>query len=315
MGSEYDLVSQDAQRHLEDFALDFTTALVQTGVEQWAKDLGKYRASKALLTTYPIPLSAAGYKEFLGDVKYRELAHKSITLKPKTWQDGVAELASVVEAPDFIGWNEQPEAIALAADSLANEIVAGLLTENAVQLFDGKAFFASDHPHNPLKTSIGTFANDVSGAGTNFTAANLRTMKANFRKRKGGNGKPLGLRMTHVLAPAAMEEEVKDVLEQDMVIQAIGSNFAAVDNRHKGTVKAIFSDELGSDDIFYPLALNKPGMVPWVVQDEGAPEEIVSDKTSHLYATTLKIGVAYILRGNAGLLLPHCIERWAGTAP
>ena len=71
---------------------------------------------------------------------------------------------------------------------------------------------------------------------------------------------------------------------------------------------------LSDDDLWYSLALNKPGMYPWIVQDEGAPEQILSDKSSHLYATTLKVGVAYILRGNGALALPHCCQRWAGTA-
>jgi hypothetical protein len=99
-----------------------------------------------------------------------------------------------------------------------------------------------------------------------------------------------------------------------MVIQAVGSTYGAVDNRHKGTVKMIISDELADDAQWYGLGLNKPGMVPWIVQDEGAPEEIRSDKTSHLYQTTLKVGVAYVLRGNGVLALPQCMQRWAGTA-
>ena len=45
---------------------------------------------------------------------------KSISMKPKTWQDGVKELASVIEAPDFIGWASEPERIAAAAQSLPN---------------------------------------------------------------------------------------------------------------------------------------------------------------------------------------------------
>ena len=49
------------------------------------------------------------------------------------------------------------------------------------------------------------------------------------------------------------------------------------------------------------------------MQDEGTPERIVSDKTSHLYASTLKVGVAYILRGNGGLALPHCMVRMDGS--
>jgi phage major head subunit gpT-like protein len=314
MGTEYNLISTDAQRALEEFSQDFSAALSQSGVEQWAKENGLYRASRALKTTFPVPVSAAGYSEFKGDIKYRGLFEKSLELTPKTWQDGVAELASVIEAPDFVGWTSEPAALAAAAASLANEIIATALEANAT-CWDGKAFFAGDHPYNVFKASVGTYDNDVTGAGTNLTAANLSIAKTNFRDIKGPNGKPLGLRMTHLLVPAALEETAKDLLEQDMVIQAIGSTFAAVDNRHKGTVKLLVSDELTNDSKFYPLALNKPGMFPWIVQDEGAPEEIRQDKNDQLYKTTLKVGVAYILRGNGVLALPQCVQRWAGTAP
>lgn len=321
MGSEFDLVSRDAQRALEEFSQDFSATLVQgTGVEQWAKTYGLHKSSRAIKTTFPIPLSAAGYKEFLGDIKYRSLYEKSLSITPKTYQDGVAELASIVEAPDFIGWSAEPAAVAAAADSHLNELVAALLTANPTLEIDGKAMFAADHPFNVVKSSVGTFDNDIAGAGTRFTIANLKTAKAAFRAIKAPNGKPLGLRMTHALFPAAQEEEVKDLLENDMLIQAIEDSdgdkqFGAVGNRHKGTIKPIFSDELESDDVWYPLALNKPGMVPWIVLDEGAPEEIRSDKSSALYASSLKIGVAYILRAGGALALPQCIQRWAGTAP
>jgi phage major head subunit gpT-like protein len=321
MGSPFDLVSRDAQRALEEFSQDFALAFSQgTGVEQWAKELGLHKTSRALKTTFPIPFSAAGYKEFLGDIKYRGLLEKSITLKPKTWQDGIAELASIIEAPDFIGWDQEPAAIAAAADSLLNEIVAALIEANPTLEIDGKTLFAADHPFNVMKLSLGTFDNDVTGAGTRFTAANLKTAKQMFRAMKAPNGKPMGLRMTHALFPSIQEEEVKDLLENDMLIQAIedadgDKQFGAIGNRHKGTIKAVFSDELDDDDKWYPLALNKPGMYPWVTQDDGSPEEIRSDKSSALYATTLKVGIAYIRSGNGGMALPQCIQRWAGTAP
>ena len=312
MGQEYNLISSDAQRALEDFAEDFALALTQPGVEQWAKENGLYRASRALKTTYPVPVSAAGYNEFKGDVKYRDVFQKSLSLTPKTWQDGVAELASVIEAPDFVGWTSEPAAIAAAASALLNQIIADALVANAT-CWDGLAFFADAHPFN-VYADIGTYPNDFTGAGTTLSTANIALAKAYFRKIKAPNGKPLGLRMTHVLVPAALEETAKDRLEQDMVIQAVGSTYGAVDNRHKGTVKIIVSDELADDSKWYPLALNKPGMVPWIVQDEGAPEEIRSDKTSHLYQTTLKVGVAYVLRANGVLALPQRIPPWAGAA-
>lgn len=323
MGTPYQLVSRDAQRALEEFSEAFAMALAQSPVDQWAKELGFYFTSRALKTTYPIPFSAAGYAEFKGDVKYRTLLEKSLNLIPKTWQDGVAELASVIEAPDFIGWGEEPARIALAGESLLNEIVATLIEANGtIGLYADTAhsaltFFDDAHPFNIFDDSLGTFNNDFTGAGTDPTVGNLKLAKQRFRELKAPNGKPLGLRMTHVLAPAEQEETWKDILEQDMLIQSFdgGSTFGAVDNRHKGTVKLIVSDELTDASQWYPLAMNKPGLYPWVSQDEGAPEEIRSDKDSEMYKTKLRVGVAYVKRANSALVLPQCMQRWAGTAP
>jgi len=312
MGVEYNLISIDAQRALEEFSEDFSLALTQGGVDQWAKENGLYRPSRALKTTYPVPVTAAGYAEFKGDIRYRSIFQKSLELKPKTWQDGVSELASVIEAPDFIGWTTEPAAIAAAAQSLANEIIAGLLEANPT-CWDEVAFFHASHPVNIFDTGSGTYANTFAGGGTTPTHANLKLAKERFRAIKAPNGKPMGLRATHVFAPPAQEETWKDILENDLLIETVGTSFGAINNRHKGTVKLVICDEFTNDDRWYAAALNKPGMMPWIVQDEGAPEEIRSDKDSSLYKTTLKIGIAYILRGNGVLALPACVQRYMGA--
>ncbi len=312
MGQEYNLVSQDAQAALREFSQEFAMALSQAAVNPWAKENGLYKASSALRTTYPVPVSAAGYKEFAGDLKYRGLFEKSIDLRPKTWQDGVSELASVIEAPDFTGWNEQPAAMAMAAQSLTNEIIAAALEANGV-CWDGKNFFDTGHPNNVFDAAQSTYDNIVTGAGTAPSADNLGLAMAHFDGLKGPNKKPLGLQMTHVFHPPSQRQAWKKILEQDLLIQTVGSSFGAVNNIYKGTVTPVCCYELTDSSKWYPAALNKPGMYPWIVQDEGAPEEIRQDKTDALYKTTLKIGVAYILRGNGALALPHCMQSWAGT--
>jgi phage major head subunit gpT-like protein len=316
MGTPFHYVSRDAQTALQEFSEEFSAALAQAPVRQWAKELGFYRQveKNSIKTTYPVPVSAAGYTEFKGDVKYRTLFQKSLELMQKTWQDGVEELAAIVEAPDFVGWMGEPDRIATAGMSLPNEVIAGLLEANPTS-WTGKAFFADDHPFNVFDASIGTFDNLITGTGTNPSTTNLSVAKSNFRKIKAANGKPLGLRMTHILAPAAQEETWRGILEQDLVIQAIGTSFGAVDNRHKGTVDLVISDELTNDLQWYALALNRPGMHPWILEDEGTPEQLLNDKSSHHYKETLKVSIAYILRGNGVLSLPHCVQRFAGTAP
>lgn len=316
MGIEFNLVSLDAQTRLTEFREDFALAYSQevTPEDDWARSLGLYLASKALKTKFPIPVSAAGYKEFEGDVRYRSVFEKSFELVPKTWQDGVAELASVVEAPDFIGWPMQADAMASAARALPNEIIAGLLEANATHALDALAFFHATHPVNVFDTAVGTFANTFSGAGTAASTTALETAKANMRKIKAANGKPMGLRVTHILCHSEKEETWRNILERDLIIESNGANnFGTVNNRHKGTVKLIVSDQLTVSAQWYALGLNKPGMYPWVVQDEGAPETIIQGKEDALYKTTLKVGMASILRGNGGLAVPQCIHRYVGA--
>lgn len=316
MGIEFNLISQDAQTRLTEFREDFALAYAQevTPEDDWARALGLYLASKALKTKFPIPIFAAAYQEFKGDLAYRSVFEKSFELVPKTWQDGVAELASIVEAPDFIGWPGQSEAMASAARALPNEIISAALEANAVHPLDNLAFFHASHPVNILDDAKGTFANTFSGAPTAASATALETAKTNMRKLKAPNGKPMGLRMTHVMCHPDKEETWRNILERDLLIESNGANnFGTVNNRHKGTVKLIVSDQLTVSAQWYALGLNKPGMFPWVVQDEGSPETIIQGKEDALYKTTLKVGMASILRGNGGLALPQCIHRYVGS--
>ena len=314
-GVPYDLISRPAQARLTEFSDAFIAAYTAGEVDEWAREHGLYIASRAIKTTFPIPISAAGYHKFLGDIKYRSLFAKTLDMKPETWQDGVAELASVVEAPDFIGWASEPERIAAAGRRMPNKWVVTEIEANPT-VFDGKAMFADDHPNNAVDATAGTFDNNITGAGTDLTGANIGLAKQKFRAIKGPNGDPLGLKMTHVMVPAALEERARDVLERDLIIEAgAGSTFGVVQNRHKGTVQIIVADELTNASQWYAMALSQPGMYPWVLQDGGVPEEIRHDKTDALYKNTLKVGVAYIMQGAAKLVMPHTMQRWAGTAP
>ena len=326
-GVPFEQVSKDAQIALTEFGQELTMALTQPAVEPWAKNLGLYKSTRALRTIWPIPISAAAFREFRGDPKRRDLFEKSIPLIPKSYFDGFSALARVVEAPDFIGWDIQPAAIAAAQVSLLNELIQVQLEANPV-CYDGANFFtsaatgASSHAYNVFNRAIGTFANDITG-NLAPSSANIATAKQNFRLVKAPNGKPLGLRMTHVLAPPQLEEVFKQLLTQDMIIQALplptpgtpvaNSFFGAVDNIYKNTVKLIICDELTNATTWYPLALNKPGMLPWVVQDWGSPEIVVHDKTSPMFTEKRKIGMDFYMEGGGQLLLPQCIQRFGNS--
>lgn len=306
----YDHASTDAQTALTEFLTEFETALVAMP-QPWARTYGATRMSRALSTKWPIPLSAAGYQELNNDPRYRTLAHKSIELIKKTWQDGVAEELGVVEAPDFFGWGQEPENMASALAALPNERIAAALTAGTTDTspLTGEVFFSNSHPYNVFDTGLGTFDNHHTSQ--TVSAANLAAAKVRFRQIKAANGKSLGLRLTHILSPANLEEQWRDVLERDVILEEAPTNDASssVTNRHKGTVSLIVADEL-ADDIWYPMALNKPAVRPWAII-EGDRKDMILGTDSALYEREGKIGFDSRAELVGGLLMPHAIQRCA----
>lgn len=319
---EFQHLSPQGQIALTQFVEDFATALSQEAspADEWAKGMGLFvpQSNPSMRVQFPIPISAVGYRDFDGDVRYRQIFQRTFELQQRTWQDGVAELASVIEAPDFIGWPGQAAAMAAAARALPNEIISLALETNAVHPLDNLTFFNTAHPINVLDTGIGTFANTFTGAGTAASTTALETAKSNLRKVRAANGKPLGLRMTHVLCHPDREETWRNILDRDLIIQGnpdapAANAFGAVTNRHKGTVQLIVSDQVTVSNQWYAIALNKPGTYPWALVGNETPETLLQDKTGDLYKTTLKVGMASVLRMNGGLALPHCIHRYVGA--
>jgi hypothetical protein len=335
----YTSASRTATRALEEFDESFKSALAVADPDSlWAAQLGLVLSTDALKTTFPIPLDAAGYKEFKGDIKYRSLYMRAISVfNDKTWQDGVEELAAIVELPDFIGWNEAPAAMAKEWLRLPNTLVAAVLEANPnLELYrdpdtgtlTARALFAADHPFNIIK-SVGDFDNDRETTvdeilnGTFFS-----DLKEYARSIKAPNGQPMGIRATGgtIICNGTHEELLDEALKQDTLIKAIsnagviappgapGTVAAAVAqrNRHMGLVSYVVADELtdASDDYLYVVLSGNPAAHPWVVMQEAAPEVIIQDKSDAKYKTSLKVSYSSHGQAKAAAMMPHRIVRY-----
>ncbi len=51
------------------------------------------------------------------------------------------------------------------------------------------------------------------------------------------------------------------------------------------------------------------GAYPWILQRNGAPEQITYDKNDHTYKDAGKIGMKFVLKMAAKAALPHACER------
>lgn len=332
MANPYLQVSRDAQRALEEFSSEFDQALALAEPITWARDFGLYNVSNAIQTTYPLPISAAGYKERKGDDKLRRLYERSLSMQTKEWYDGVEEKKKVVEAPDFIGWAGEPSRIAREGARQPNLMVAAMLHANPLLDFytvkheGGNVastirLFATNHPVNIFDDSIvseyqGTATFSNLKTATEFGEALFDDVTQDFLNRPGPNGRPMGLAPTHVLAPTALAKTARKYLEADNLLVAVtnqagSENVGGVmrQNFYKGAVELVVCPELQDSNMVYFVDANASAF-PWILQDGGAPEEIRYDESDAKYKDEGKIAVKYILEMGVAAALPHAIQRY-----
>jgi len=311
-------LSRDGVDFLREFSSDFDQAFALGEVTVWSKALGSavlVNSSRAIKTTYPIPVSAAGYIERNGDAKFRKLYEKSMSVTPREWQDGVEELARIIEAPDFVGWTSEPSRIAKEAQRLPNTLMAEMLEANPVLDFysgtshSAKNLFEADHPCNIYDASFGDFDNDL-GTLTGVQGT-IVGMIEHFRGIKGPNGKPMGRRLTDLLVPSQLEQSAKEFLLSDLMYNAqlVGTDntYVVSNNIYKGAVNLVVCDELTDDDQVYGVDRNGPAFA--VLQDGGETETIIFDKDSDFYKRTRKLAISFELMAAVSAALPHSICR------
>jgi hypothetical protein len=325
MATPYNQVSHDAAQALTEFSSAFDKAFSTVDPEStWARQYGYVHNSASIKTTFPIPLDAAGYHEFKGDHKYRRLGARSLSMKTKTWQDGVEEFSKVIEAPDFIGWGQAPANMGREATRHPMKLVAALLKANPfLDLYkveeDGGwvsasaiRWFADAHPVNVLDDSFGTFDNDQSAV--KIGADMISAAKLRFRQRLAPNGTPGGYVLDTLLVPAVLEEQAKDFFESDTLVLAVENAGGTIvggvprNNRHKGSVNLVVCPELLDANVVYAID-SQAAASPWILQDTGAPTEIRFDKDSEYWKHTQKVALSYLLEMAVAACLPHAIER------
>lgn len=336
----YTAVSRTTADSLRRFDEAFRGALAIAEPDSlWAAQGGLVLSTEGMLqTTFPIPVSAAGYREFKGDIKYRTLYELAINVfNDKTWQDGVEELAKVVEGPNFLGWDQEPANMAREWARLPNTLVAEILEANPnlelyrdpdTKVLTARALFAADHPFNVLEPDFGTFDNDIATTeadilnGTFFSELKLYAFNM-----KGPNGKSYGLRAQGgtIYTNGARAELIDEALKQDNVIKVISDGgeitpptavatavAAAVQkNRHLGIMSHVVAEELtdASDDYLYIVLSGNPAAHPWVVMQQSSPEVIIQDKDDAKYKEHLKVSFSSHGEAKAAAMMPQKIVR------
>jgi len=339
MAKPLEQLSFDSQRALEQFSSAFQSAFeASEPSSQWSAAFGLVESSQALLLTYPMSISAAGYVERKGDDAARDMYERSISITPIEWTDGVQAQKRRLEQSDFAvqAWTSEARRMATEARRHGNILTARLLHANAnLQLYKdstlgvdaGIPLFSSSHQVNIFDTSKGTFKNVLLGGGTDFAgnAIDQELFRAVLLHGgtgiKGANGQLMAVNYTDMIVHPAKAQEAKDFLQSDLMRAtflegATGSTKntqLTTNNRYKGIINLVVAEELAqvsgvdSDKVYF-VDRNHPAK-PWILQDGGTPEEIMFDSNSEYCKKTGKVRVNYnMLMGVTGAL-PHGILR------
>lgn len=353
MSTPYQQVSKDASRAIEEFSDQFRGALVLMDPAGWDDfGLSYTLANVAGTATFPLPIDAAGYKEFKGVIKYRQLYNRSMSFRTKEWSDGVQENARVIESDRFSGWLQAPTNMARAWKQLPLDMLAGLLqgtdpATNAPAAYVGPLldlykdkdsntastinWFADAHPCNIFESAYGSFDNLRQTTHADIANGNFfKDLYAYAVSVRGPNGKPLDVSVagSKILNPTSLTLEFKSALEQDTLITAISnlgvqnatSGVVAVAPRNNlaygqvsGTEVKEFSLANGWDQVFWVVLGGNADLYPWVALSDSTPEERLFDKSSEFYKDTGKVKVGYVGNANVGAAMPHRIVRYQIT--
>lgn len=330
-------LSFDTQRALEQFSSAFESAFAAVEAANfWAYQFGHVETSDQLLLTYPMSISAAGYKERRGDDAARDMYERAISVTPTVWVDGVKAQKERLRQRDFAtqAWAGEAARIAVEGRRHANILAARMLHSNPnLQLYKdatlgidaGIPLFSDSHQANIFDTAVGTYKNVLLGGGTDFAggAIDAAMMKAVLQHGRTGikspNGTPRPVVYSHMLVHPEHEQAAKDFLESDLIRTTIleggvGPNTNLnTNNRFKNLIKLVVCDELAQvpgvdeDKIYFIDAGN--GAKPWILQDSGSPEENMFDESSEFCKNTGMVKVTYAMRMAVTAALPQAILR------
>lgn len=212
-----------------------------------------------------------------GNVEFEDIVSQTTEIENLNAAAGLAVKKEELEDLDGGGvqlashWSRQMGAYAAY---WPQKMLAQAMLANPIG-YDGKAYFATDHPVNPYNISAGVFANRFTGAAAGIYPGALPIMTGTVEEAialiakaiayvasiKMPNGEdPRFLKLAHIIGPPAMTARMQQITNAKFIAQVAGGGAGSGDIeavvRNFGLGQPIEAPELssafgGSDTTFY----------------------------------------------------------------
>lgn len=243
------------------------------GTEPWWRKLATLIPSKSETNTYGWMDKIPKLRKWVGQRVVQNVAARSQILTNETFELTESVPKEKIADDQYGLYAPLAQQMGQQAAKWPDQLIASVMGENPV-CFDGKTFFASDHPVNMDDASFGTYDNDLALA---LTATNYGTARATLRGFKGADGQPIGARGSLLVVPPSLEETALQILNNDFLPGFVQGSSAAgnvgnMPNVWKGSADLLVIDELESDPTEWYLLDNTNVIKPFVFQLREAPQ-------------------------------------------
>lgn len=227
-----------------------------------------------------------GFKEWVDERKFNSIGSADYSLLNKDFAAGIRvprnkflddKLGLYGQNAQMLGMQAAKFPDQMCADRLKNGHTAGA----DYKCFDGKAFFATDHPKSVNGQVSGTFSNYRTS--TALTPANFNAMYAAMQAFPGPDGQPLGITPTRLTVPPTLRATALEIAASGAVLIPNAGGTAAGSNINAGVVEVEVIPELAGADTTWYLGCHSWPIQPLIVQVRQMPgfDEIAGLQSEH----------------------------------
>jgi phage major head subunit gpT-like protein len=244
------------------------------------ESIGSRIASNTRDQRYPIVQSISGaMRKWQGSRQGQNVVVDGFVVTNSVWENTLEILRTDVEDDQYGVYSDMliPN-LARHARLLADQQIAAAISANATG-YDGKAFFATDHPVDPSGQTSGT-AMSNSKTGLPLNSTNLATIQALMMNYVGPDGLPMGCYGDTLLVPPSLKYAA-DILANSTFFpdgkNAVSGTFGAQSNVFQGQYKVVASPWIADSGdpttaVWYLLDCRDMRGRPFFWQEREAPQ-------------------------------------------
>lgn len=244
------------------------------------KKIASLASSSTTTSKYPYLARVPRMREWVSERAYKGMKVYDYTLENKDYEASIKVSRNAIEDDVYGVYDDPMRALGQAASYWKDDLVVDALNAGESQkCYDGKNFFASDHPVNPDDSSTGTQSNLLTSSPLNTT--NYAIARQKMSQFKGEDGKSLRARGNLLVVPPALEYTALQVVNADLTVQtqAVSGTGTAVatNNVLKGSAEILVIPDLPNDTDWFLIDASKP-VKPFLLQMRKEPEFVAQDK-------------------------------------